>query len=163
VGAIVLITLARWEVGLVVRTDDARPVRTPADLARPGLRLVGREAGAGAQRVLEQAVREQGLPIRLARHPHLKVSGHLDIGRAIAMGAADTGVATRDAALAFGLGFVALAEERYDLALPRAGLAEPRVQRLLDMLVSGEFRRDLSALGYDVRAAGERVAEVQAA
>lgn len=160
---IVLITLARWEAGLVVRAGDARAVRTAADLARPDLRLVGREAGAGAQRLLERAVRQQGLSVERARRPHLKVTGHLDVARAVAMGAADTGVATRDAALAFGLGFIALVEERYDLAVPRSGLADPRLVRLFDVLVSGEFRRELSTLGYDVGPAGERVAEVRAA
>ncbi|WP_437624692.1 substrate-binding domain-containing protein [Sorangium sp. So ce1151] len=160
---IVLITLARWEAGLVVRREEAGRIRGVADLGRPGLRLVGREAGAGAQRLLEREVRARGLPLELARKPQLRVAGHLDVARAVAMGAADTGVATRDAAMAFGLGFVTLAEERYDLAVPREALTDARVQRLLDVLVSGEFRRELSVLGYDVRPAGERVAEVAAA
>ncbi|AUX29600.1 MULTISPECIES: substrate-binding domain-containing protein [Sorangium] len=160
---IALITLARWEAGLVVRREDAARIRGAVDLGRPGLRLVGREAGAGAQRLLEREVRGHGLPLDLARRPPLRAAGHLDVARAVAMGAADTGVATRDAAMAFGLGFVTLAEERYDLAIPRASLADARVQRLLDVLVSGAFRRELSVLGYDVRPAGERVAEVRAA
>lgn len=157
---IVLIALARWQLGLVARARDARPVTRPADLGRPGLRLVGREAGAGAQRLLERALREQGLAVALARRPHLRVGGHLDVARAVAMGAGDTGVATRDAALAFGVSFVPLAEERYDLALPRSALADPRIARMLDVLVSAPFRRELAALGYDVAPAGERVAEV---
>ena len=85
------------------------------------------------------------------------------MARAVAMGAADTGVATRDAALAFGLSFLALAEERYDLALPRSALGDARVLRLLDVLVSAQFRRELSAIGYDARPTGERVAVVEAA
>ncbi|WP_437280232.1 substrate-binding domain-containing protein [Sorangium sp. So ce375] len=160
---IVLITLARWEAGLLVRRGDADRIRGAADLGLPGLRLAGREAGAGAQRLLEREVRSHGLPLDLARKPRLRVAGHLDVARAVAMGAADTGVATRDAAMAFGLGFVALTEERYDLAVPREGLADRRVQRLLDVLVSGEFRRELCALAYDARQAGEQVAEVRAA
>ncbi|MCC7074494.1 MAG: helix-turn-helix domain-containing protein [Deltaproteobacteria bacterium] len=158
---VVLITLARWEEGLVVRHDDAARIRRPADLARRGLRLVGREAGAGAQRLLERTVRQQGLPAERARRPHLVAAGHLDVARAVAMGAADTGVATRDAALAFGLDLVVLAEERYDLAIPRALLADPRIQRMLDVLGSGALRAELAALGYDVRATGERIAEVE--
>ena len=157
---LVLITLARWEEGLVARPDDVRPLRRAADLARRGLRLVGREPGSGAQRLLERAARQQGLPLERARHPPLRVRGHLDVARAVLRGAADTGVATRDAALAFGLAFVPLAEERYDLALPRASLGDARVQRLLDVLVSSELRRELEALGYDTRPAGQRAAEL---
>jgi putative molybdopterin biosynthesis protein len=76
------------------------------------------------------------------------------------MGAADTGVATRDAALAFDLRFVPLAEERYDLVAPRSLSTDPRLERLLDVLVSGAFRSELSSIGYDVAPTGERVAEV---
>jgi putative molybdopterin biosynthesis protein len=161
--AVVLITLARWDAGLVVRSGDRRPVRSAADLARKGLRIAAREAGAGAQRLLERVLREQRLPAELAGRPSVFAAGHLDVARAIAMGAADVGVATRDAALAFGLGFVPLAEERYDLALPKSGLADPRIERLLDVLVSGALRRELGAIGYDVRPTGERAAEVDAA
>ncbi len=160
---IVLITLARWEAGLVVRGGARRLVKGPGDLMRPELRLVGREAGSGAQRLLERTLREQGATLERARHPALAVSGHLDVARAVAMGAADAGVATRDAAMAFGLGFVPLAEERYDLAVPRSGLTDPKLERLFGVLASSAFRRELSVLGYDVRPAGERVAEVQAA
>lgn len=160
---ITLVTLARWEAGLVLRPGDARRIRSAADLAQPGLRLVTREPGAGAQRLLEREVRAAGYPLSLIRSPHLQASGHLDVARAVAMGAADTGVATRDAALAFGLCFVTLAEERYDLALPASALADARLARLCDVLASAGFRRELSVLGYDVRGSGERVAEVHAA
>ncbi len=160
---LVLVTLARWEAGLVLRPEDAERVRGAADLAQPDLRLVAREAGAGAQRLLERALRGAGLPVGRAREALLRVGGHLEVARVVGLGVADVGVATRDAALAFGLAFVPLAEERVDLALPLAALSEPRMVRLFDVLVSGEFRRELSVLGYDVRASGERVAEVGAA
>lgn len=160
---ITLVTLARWEAGLILRPGDARRIRGAADLGQPGLRLVTREPGAGAQRLLERVLRAAGLPLALVRSPQLRASGHLDVARAVAMGAADTGVATRDAAMAFGLCFVPLAEERYDLALPVSTLADPRVLRLCDVLVSASFRRELAVLGYDVRCSGERVGEVRAA
>ncbi len=82
---------------------------------------------------------------------------------AVSIGAADVGVATRDAAIGFDLGFMPLAEECYDLAIPVAGLEDTRIQRLLDVMTSAEFRRELTSLGYDVRSCGERVAEISAA
>lgn len=159
---IALVTLARWELGLLQRRGTA-PVRRIADLARPGVRLVGREAGAGTQRWLERELGAHGLPLTLARKPHLQASCHLGVARSIALGAADVGVATRDAAMALELDFVALGEERFDLAIPASALHDPRLQRLLDTLASGEFRRELSAIGYDTREAGKRAGEVHAA
>lgn len=156
-----LVTLARWEAGLLTRQDDAR-ISSVADLARPRVRLVAREKGAGAQRLLERQLRAAGVSVEVARSAPLVASGHLEVARAIAMNAADAGVATRDAALAFGLRFIPLAEERYDLVLARALLADPRVERLLDVLVSQAMRRELTALGYDTAQTGRRVADVEA-
>jgi molybdate-binding protein/transcriptional regulator with XRE-family HTH domain len=158
-GPVALVTLARWQVGLVVRRDATPCIGSAADLARPGIRVVGREAGAGAQRLLEQTLRAQGL----AHPPQLCVRGHGEVARAVALGAADVGVASQDAALAAGLGFVPLAEERYDLAIPRPWLDDPRLLRLLDVMTSAPFRRELAALGYDTTPAGQQVLDGRAA
>ncbi|MBZ5714229.1 substrate-binding domain-containing protein [Nannocystis pusilla] len=162
-AALVLITLARWEAGLLLAPGNPRKVRGAGDLGRRGLRLVAREAGSGARRLLERELQRAGLPATLADAAPVRASGHLEVAQAIASGAGEVGVATRDAALAFGLEFVPLAEERYDLAIPRALLADPRVLRFLDAMTSAAFRRELSSLGYDVRGCGDRVAELAAA
>jgi putative molybdopterin biosynthesis protein len=159
---LLLVTLARWEAGLLTRPGDGE-VRGVEDLARPGLRLVAREEGSGARALLERSVREAGLDPELIRSAPVVGPGHLDVARAVALGAADVGVATLDAARALGLRFVPLAEERYDLVLPRSLRDDPRVERLLDALASRPGRRDLEALGYDVSVAGAVVAEVAAA
>ena len=161
--ALVLITLARWEAGLVTAPNNPKRIRSAADLGRRGLRLVAREQGSGARRLLERELRNAGLSLKLAQLARVQAAGHLEVAHAVSIGAGDTGVATRDAAIAFGLGFVPLAEERYDLALPLVSLGDPRVQRLLDVMTATPFRRELSFLGYDVRSCGDRVAEVPAA
>jgi molybdate-binding protein len=160
VGPITLVTLARWQEGLVMRGEHARRVRGVTDLTQRGLRLVAREPGAGAQRLLERKLKEAGVGVRVARAAALVAPGHLEVAGAVALGAADVGVATRDAALAWGLHFTPLADERYDLALPSALLDDARVGRLLDALTSVAMRRELSALGYDTTHAGRIVAEV---
>lgn len=160
--SLVLVTLARWEAGLLTRTDDER-VRSVADIGASKIRLVAREKGAGARQLLEQRLRAAGCSLERVRSAPLVALGHVDVARAIAMGAADVGVATRDAALALGLRFLPLAEERYDLVIPKPLLTDARIERLLDVLVSRAGRRDLSSLGYDVSSAGSRVADVKAA
>lgn len=158
-----LVTFGRWQAGLVVRRGSAGPVHRLSDLARPGVRIVGREPGAGAQRLLEREARGQGLPVSVARKPLVQVKTPMDVGRAVALGAADVGPATQDVALALDLDFIPIAEERFDLVLTPAALTDARLQRMLDVLASAEFRRELSELGYDMRCAGDRVAEVNVA
>jgi molybdate-binding protein/DNA-binding XRE family transcriptional regulator len=160
----VLITLARWEAGIVLPRGNPKRIRTGAHLTRRGLRLAVRELGSGARRLLDRQLKNAGAPPTLPRSAAVvQVRGQLEVAQAVALGAADAGIATRDAALAFGLDFVSLAEERYDLALPLALLSDARLQRWFDALTSAAVRRELSVLGYDVRQSGTRVAEVHAA
>ena len=58
----------------------------------------------------------------------------------------------------FGLGFIPLVSERYDLAIRRQHLDMPSIQALLDTLNRSNYRRELESLGgYDTRAAGQRL------
>lgn len=157
----VVITLARWEAGLVAAPGNPRRIRGAGDLARRGLRLVTRETGSGAQNLLERELGRLGVA-STSRVPIL-AHGHLEVAHAVALGAGDVGVATRDAAIAHGLHFVPLAEERYDLAIPASLLDDARIVRLLDAMTASAYRRELSSLGYDVRSCGDRVAELKAA
>jgi molybdate-binding protein len=73
-------------------------------------------------------------------------------------GEADVCVATRSAARAFGLEFVPLETERYDLVIRRENLSTTAVERLLDTLAQTAFRRELETLcGYDTRQTGRKV------
>lgn len=160
--SVVLVTLGRWEAGLVTAPGNPKRVRRAADFVRPKLRWVTREEGSGARRLLDQQLREAGVSQRAMR-ASVQAAGHLEVAHAVSIGAGDVGIATRDAAIAFGLDFVPLAEERYDLAIPLAAMRDPRIVRLLEVMTAAPLRRELSALGYDVRSCGDRVAEVHAA
>ena len=72
-------------------------------------------------------------------------------------GAADCCIATEAAARLWGLGFLPLASERYDLVIRRRDLGLPAVEALLDTLNRSGFRRELDgAGGYDAKVAGTR-------
>jgi putative molybdopterin biosynthesis protein len=162
-STIVLTTLGRWEAGLVLAAGNPKRIRTPADLGRRGLRIVAREVGSGARRLLERELARAGHSHQMVDSVRAVVRSHLAVADAVALGAADVGVATRDVALLHGLQFVPLAEERYDLATPLGMIDDPRMQRLLNAMTAAPFRREIGALGYDVSQCGDRVAEVRAA
>jgi len=154
--------LVRWQQGLVVPKGNPLGLRSGAELLRPGLRLAWREAGAGATKLLERLLAEAGGGA-FSRPGGPVVSGHLEVGRAVALGAADAGVAIEAAALAFGLDFVPLAQERFDLVLHADDARDPRLGRLLDGVDDPFFRRELEAWGgYDASLTGQ-VERVEAA
>ncbi len=156
-----VITLGSWEAGFVTAPGNPLGIQSGADLIKPGVRIAIREVGSGARRMLDRVLRRDGVP-SLLHIPGPTASSHRDVAHAVAIGAADAGVATRDAAAATGLGFVPLATERYDLVFPTASLADPRIARLLDILNGHACRRDLQALGYDTDETGRHIANIAA-
>jgi molybdate-binding protein/DNA-binding XRE family transcriptional regulator len=148
------VTLARWEQGIVLRAADRPRIRAVDDLLQPGLRLARREPGAGAEKLLARLLAQRGCELPPAAAP--LACGHLGVARQVASGAADAGVAVRAVALAFGLDFIPLAEERFDLVLPAELADDARVVRLLDLLSGRAFRGELAALGgYDTTQTGD--------
>jgi molybdate-binding protein len=126
------------------------------------MRLVVREPESGAQRLLERCLRAVGLPARLPGAELLRAPGHLEVARLIDADAADAGIASRDASVAFGLGFVPLASERFDLVLESSFRDDKRLARLLDELATGTCRAELASLGYGVRESGAHVTDLAA-
>jgi putative molybdopterin biosynthesis protein len=123
-----LVPLWRREQGLLVAAGNPRGVEGVAALDRHTVAL--RAPGTGTRALLDRLVTEAGAGPAALRGP---VHGsHLEIAMAVATGSADTGMATRAAAATFGLGFVRVAWEPFELALPRDALelAEPLIEAI---------------------------------
>ena len=154
-GGADVVRFASWREGLVVR--PGAQVRGLDDVARQGLRLVNREPGAQARTLLDRERRRLGLdPAELPGYD-TRAAGHLQVAAAIVGGLADAGVSSEPAALAYGLDFIPLAEERFDLVLPAKHAASREVQGLLKVLTSPWLLAQLASLpGYDAARCGER-------
>jgi putative molybdopterin biosynthesis protein len=154
-----VIGFASWREGLVLRADLAGEVRGLDDAVKRGLRLVNREEGAEARRVLEREASRLGVdPGSLAGY-ETRAAGHLQVAAAIAAGLADVGVASEPAALAYGLAFVPLAAERFDLVIPAALAGSREVQALRRVLASPWLLTQLASLpGYGSARCGDHVA-----
>ena len=157
-GGAEVIGFASWREGLVLRRGLDGSIHGLADLAERGLRLVNREVGSEARRVLDRELRRAGLEPAALRGYGTRAAGHLQVASATAAGLADAGVASEPAALAYGLGFVPLAEERFDLVIPAAQLGSREVDGLLRVLASPWLAAQLGSLpGYDPGRCGEQV------
>ncbi len=156
-GGAEVVGFASWREGLVVR--PGAQVRGLDDVARRGLRLVNREPGAQARTLLDRERLRLGLdPAQLPGYDS-RAAGHLQVAAAIAGGLADAGVSSEPAALAYGLDFIPLAEERFDLVLPAKHTASREVQGLLKVLTSPWLLAQLASLpGYDAARCGDRPA-----
>lgn len=151
-----VVGFASWREGLVIRPETK--VTSLQDVAKRGLRLVNREPGAQARTLLDQERTRQGLAEGDLIGYHTRAAGHLQVAAAVAGRLADAGVSSEPAALAYGLGFVPLADERFELVLPAKQAASREVQALLKVLSSPWLHAQLASLpGYDPASCGERL------
>jgi molybdate-binding protein len=154
-----IIGFCSWREGLVVRPGLA--ISGVGDVARLGLRLVNREAGAEARSVLDRELARLGVAGSTLPGYDTQATGHLQVAAAIAAGLADVGVASEPAALAYELGFIPLAAERFDLVIPAGQAGTREVQSLVKVLSSRWLLDQLASLpGYDATNCGEHVATV---
>lgn len=158
-GTAVVFAFAVWEEGIVVTKGNPKAVREIADFARKGVSLVNREPGSGSRSLLDSSLKRLGIPSSRVKGYDQVANGHLPAAWQVRTGQADGCVATRAAARVFGLDFVPLFSERYDLVIRKQHLALPAVQLLLDTLNRTVFRRELEGLGgYDTSGAGKQMA-----
>jgi len=151
-----LIHLAWREQGLIVAPGNPKGIRTVADLARPGVRFINRQRGAGTRLLLDYLLKEAGLsPAEIHGYEREEYT-HMAVAVNVLSGTADAGLGILAAARALGLEFIPLRPERYDLVVPETTFADPRFQTLLEVLRSPEFREAAQALwGYDLTDCGK--------
>jgi len=157
-NAVAAIAFAVWEEGILTAPGNPKKIRGITDLTRKDITIINREPGAGSRALLDAGLQKAGIAPRQVRGYTQEAPGHLAAAWQVHSGIVDCCLATRAAARLFGLGFIPLVSERYDLVIRRQHLDLPKVQNLLDVLSRSGFRRELEALGgYDMTLAGQRI------
>ncbi len=156
--SVAAITFAVWEEGIVSAKGNPKNIKGVADFARKDVAIVNREAGSGSRALLDARLKQAGVDRRRVQGYNRLASGHLSAAWEVSAGLADCCIATQAAARMFGLSFLPLATERYDLAIRKQHLELPKIQHLFDILSRSGLRRELEGLGgYDMSASGKRV------
>ncbi|MFM7293881.1 MAG: substrate-binding domain-containing protein [Burkholderiales bacterium] len=157
-GEWVAITMAQRQQGLVVANGNPLQIATIADLVAANARVVLRQPGAGS-RELWDCLREQS---GYAQHQFTTLNAlaltETDLALAIREGVADAGLAIESAARNFGLGFIPLKVERFDLVMLRREYFSADVQRLFACIMGEAFALHAASLaGYDLAKRGQVV------
>jgi putative molybdopterin biosynthesis protein len=153
-----VIRLAHRDQGLVVAKGNPLELAKIDDLTRPGLRYVNRQRGAGTRALLDHELARRGIDPDDVSGYTREEHTHLAVAAAVSAGRADAGLGILAAARAFGLDFVPVAQEPYDLVLRADSLADDRLARLWALLDRTDFRDRIEALGgYSCAATGKRI------
>lgn len=149
---VVLMEWAKRQRGLIIGPDVERTVADLSDL--PGLRLVPRQASAGAQKLLVDLMESsQASASDLTLTEPARTE--LDAALALLEGKADVAFGLASVAATHRLRFVPILEERFDLLVDRRAWFEPAMQRFWQFCADRAFRARAGELsGYDVSAQG---------
>jgi molybdate-binding protein/DNA-binding XRE family transcriptional regulator len=154
-----VVTFARWEEGFVVTPGNPKRVRKIEDLARKTVRFVNREPGSGSRGLLDTLLGQAGMDGAKVQGYDRVAHGHLAAAYCVVSREADVCLATRSAAQTFGLDFIPLHSERYDLVMRKRTADLPAVKAFLDVLQRATLRRKLEVLaGYDTSQTGTLLA-----
>ena len=155
---VAVIRLAHRDQGLIVQPGNPLGLTEIKDLARAGVRYVNRQRGAGTRVLLDHQLRLLGISPGAVDGYQREQHTHLAVAAAVAAGRADTGLGIMAAARAFGLDFVPVTREPYDLVVPVAALDGPLLAPLWALLDSDPFRAEVAALGgYATEEMGRRI------
>jgi len=155
----IVVTFARWEEGFVVAAGNPKRVRKIEDLVRKHVKFVNREPGSGSRGLLDQLMEKAKMDAEKVQGYDRIAHGHLAAAYCVVSREADVCLATRSAAQTFGLDFVPLHSERYDLVMRKRTSDLPAVKAFLDVLQRATLRRKLEVLaGYDTSQTGTLVA-----
>ncbi|WP_419174988.1 molybdopterin biosynthesis protein [Desulfosediminicola sp.] len=152
-----LINLCYREQGLIVPKGNPKNIQCFQDMVDDDLTFINRQGGAGTRLLTDKILKESGIsPEQLNGYYHEEYT-HMSVAAAVASTSVDAGMGIRAAAVALGLDFVPVAEERYDLIVPQKFLADPKVIKVLDLIRNGEeFHNKILALGgYNLRDTGK--------
>ncbi len=150
-----LVHICARQQGLLVAADNPLAIAGLADLVRPGLRFVNRQAGSGTRMLLEMMLEKAGIDFDAINGWNSAEFTHSAVAAYIASGMADVGIGMRTAAEQFKLGFIPLVRERYFLALHIDALQDSLMAQMLAVLRQPGYHRLVNALpGYDASRTG---------
>jgi len=133
--------------GLIIQRGNPRQVRGIGDLTRDDLSFVNRQPGSGTRILFDYKLQEMGIDPSQIRGYDNEEYTHMNVAVAVLNGMADVGLGIMAAAKALDLDFIPVLSEQYDLVIPSPFVNDHKIQLLISVARSREFRNRVEALG----------------
>lgn len=136
--------------GLMVAAGNPKNIKDFADVKN--CRYVNRQHGAGTRLLCDSLMKRLEISPREIDGYYHEEFTHTAVAALIAAGNADAGLGIYSAAKMYGLDFIPVCREEYDLLVAEEYENDEKVLAFLSVLQSKEFRQRLEELGgYEVR------------
>jgi len=148
--AVHVFNLVTREQGLIVQRGNPKGIKGMEDLTRDDILFVNRQLGSGTRILFDFKLSEAGIDSSHIKGYENEEYTHMNVAVAVLSGMADTGLGILAAAKALDLDFIPIAKEQYDLVIPSSFVDDLKIQHLIDVIKSKEFKERVKGLGgYD--------------
>lgn len=158
----VLVNVSYRTQGFYVQKGNPKGIKGWEDLKREDISILNRRTGSSARILLDTQLRRMGISSAKLKGYDRIMRSHLTMAAAIAESEADLAIGTeRISRQIEGIDFIPLMEERFDLVIKKDMLETPAVKKLLNILNSHGFLKEIAHFsGNDYRDLGRIIAEV---
>ncbi len=154
----VFVNFSKREQGILIGPGNPKNIRSVADLAGNGVKIVNRPLNTGTRLLLDYEISRTDISADDIDGYEVEVGRHLEAGLAVLGGKADAAPAIRPVAELLGLDFIPLRWERFDLLINRDRFFDPPVQRFINLLHDPSFKEIAKEfVGYDLSVSGKMI------
>lgn len=155
-GGVKLVRCVGRQQGLMLQKGNPLNIQSFSDIARSGVRYVNRQKGSGTRILMDYLCSQYHLDSSQIYGYDREEMTHNSVAVQIAGNSADAGMGIYSAACLYGLEYLPICVEEYDLLIPDSEWETPVVQALLAALKSDAFRARIEAMGgYTLDRPGE--------
>lgn len=156
-----LVNMSYRTQGFYVKKGNPKHITGWEDLRREDITILNRHPGSSARVLLDVQLKKLGIPPASVKGYHTVMKSHLTVASAIAAGDADLAIGTERVSRQIDeIDFIPLIDERFDLAIRADALHTPAVEKMLAILRSDIFQKEISAFsGNDYRDIGKIMME----
>lgn len=155
-GDVKLVRCVGRQQGLMVARGNPLNIQKFSDIAAEGVRYVNRQNGSGTRILTDYLCKQENLDTSAIYGYDREELTHTSVAAQIVSDSADAGMGIYSAAKLYGLDFIPICIEEYDLIIPDHAWEAPMVRQLIATLKSDGFRDKILSLGgYTVENPGE--------
>ena len=151
-----VLNLTYREQGIMVKRGNPKNIERIDDLVKKDIKFLNRQKGSGTRVLLDYLLKKKGIDPLDIQGYSLEEYTHLMVASAVAEGNVDAGLGILSAAKVFGLDFVPVIKERYDIIIPKEYYSSLKIQKILTIIQSEKFKKKVLSLGgYDLSQCGK--------
>ena len=154
---LVVLHLFKRKQGFYVQKGNPKNIQSFEDFKRSDITIVNREPGSGVRVLIDEKLRQAGIPTQEVNGYQDIVSSHLEAAAAVNRGDADVAVGSEKHSLSVpGIDFIFIQEESYDMVIRKEDFNKKTYQKMIEIIRSPEYQKEVAGLGgYNVENMGK--------